>query len=212
MNNAERIRNEKLGASLIKALTLRHFDAYYCASSSEAAKKILSLIPKTDVVSWGGSMTMEALGVIDRVKKGGWRVIDRSTAQSQEEKIEITRSALLCDTYLTGANAISEDGEIVNVDGIGNRVAAMTFGPKSVIVACGINKVVKTAQDALSRARNTAAPVNAQRFDIRTPCKTTGTCADCKSTDSICSYIVRTRLCKPAGRIKVVLIGEALGF
>ena len=212
MNDAERIRNEKLGASLIKALSLRHFDAYYCASSSEAAEKILSLIPKTDVVSWGGSMTMEAIGVIERVKKGGWRVIDRSTAQSQEEKIEITRSALLCDTYLTGANAISEDGEIVNVDGIGNRVAAMTFGPKSVIVACGINKVVKTAQDAVSRARNTAAPVNAQRFDIRTPCKTTGTCADCKSTDSICSYIVRTRLCKPAGRIKVVLIGEALGF
>ncbi len=212
MDKAERIRNEKLGASLIKALSLRHFDAYYCASSSEAAEKILSLIPKTDVVSWGGSMTMEALGVIDRVKKGGWRVIDRSTAQSQEEKIEITRSALLCDTYLTGANAISEDGEIVNVDGNGNRVAAMTFGPKSVIVACGMNKVVKTAEDAISRARNTAAPVNAQRFDIRTPCKTTGTCADCKSTDSICSYIVRTRLCKPAGRIKVVLVGEALGF
>ena len=155
---------------------------------------------------------MEALGVIDRVKKGGWRVIDRSTAQSQEEKIEIMRRALLCDTYLTGANAISEDGEIVNVDGNGNRVAAMTFGPKSVIVACGMNKVVKTAEDAISRARNTAAPVNAQRFDIRTPCKTTGSCADCKSTDSICSYIVRTRLCKPAGRIKVVLIGEAIGF
>ena len=212
MDKAERIRNEKLGAGLIKALSLRHFDAYYCASASEAAEKILSLIPKTDVVSWGGSMTMEALGVIDRVKKGGWRVIDRSTAQSQEEKIEIMRRALLCDTYLTGANAISEDGEIVNVDGNGNRVAAMTFGPKSVIVACGMNKVVKTAEDALSRARNTAAPVNAQRFDIRTPCKTTGSCADCKSTDSICSYIVRTRLCKPAGRIKVVLVGEALGF
>ena len=212
MDKAERIRNEKLGAGLIKALSLRHFDAYYCASASEAAEKILSLIPKTDVVSWGGSMTMEALGVIDRVKKGGWRVIDRSTAQSQEEKIEIMRRALLCDTYLTGANAISEDGEIVNVDGNGNRVAAMTFGPKSVIVACGMNKVVKTAEDAISRARNTAAPVNAQRFDIRTPCKTTGSCADCKSTDSICSYIVRTRLCKPAGRIKVVLIGEALGF
>ena len=212
MDKAERIRNEKLGASLIKALSLRHFDAYYCASASEAAEKILSLIPKTDVVSWGGSMTMEALGVIDRVKKGGWRVIDRSTAQSQEEKIEIMRRALLCDTYLTGANAISEDGEIVNVDGNGNRVAAMTFGPKSVIVACGMNKVVKTAEDAVSRARNTAAPVNAQRFDIRTPCKTTGSCADCKSTDSICSYIVRTRLCKPAGRIKVVLVGETLGF
>lgn len=212
MDKAERIRNEKLGAGLIKALSLRHFDAYYCASSSEAAEKILSLIPKTDVVSWGGSMTMEALGVIDRVKKGGWRVIDRSTAQSQGEKIEIMRRALLCDTYLTGANAISEDGEIVNVDGNGNRVAAMTFGPKSVIVACGMNKVVKTAEDAISRARNTAAPVNAQRFDIRTPCKTTGSCADCKSTDSICSYIVRTRLCKPAGRIKVVLIGEVLGF
>ena len=212
MDKAERIRNEKLGAGLIKALSLRHFDAYYCASSSEAAEKILSLIPKTDVVSWGGSMTMEALGVIDRVKKGGWRVIDRSTAQSQEEKIEIMRRALLCDTYLTGANAISEDGEIVNVDGNGNRVAAMTFGPKSVIVACGMNKVVKTAEDAISRARNTAAPINAQRFDIRTPCKTTGSCADCKSTDSICSYNVRTRLCKPAGRIKVVLVGEALGF
>ena len=106
----------------------------------------------------------------------------------------------------------TEDGEIINVDGNGNRVAALTFGPKSVVIACGINKIVRSVQDAETRARTIAAPINAQRFDITTPCIATGRCCDCKSPQSICCVISRIRLCKPKGRIKVVIIGESLGF
>jgi hypothetical protein len=208
----EQQRNDKLGEQLIKTLKARHFDAYYCSTKQAAAQQIISLIPTTDVVSWGGSMTMEALGVIQRMRTEGWKVIDRDTAQNKEERFELMRKAFQCDTYLTGTNAITEDGELLNIDGGGNRTAAMSFGPKSVIVACGMNKIVKDAATGLSRIRNYAAPINAQRFDIETPCKLTGSCADCKSIDSICTYIVCTRLCKPAGRIKIVLIGEHLGF
>jgi L-lactate utilization protein LutB len=208
----EQQRNDKIGGQLVKNLKARHFDAYYCSTKQAAALQIISLIPKTDTVSWGGSLTMEALGIIQRVKEDGWKVIDRDTAQNKEERVELMRRALLCDTYLTGSNAITEDGELVNIDGNGNRTAAMMFGPKSVIIACGMNKVVKSIEDALARARNYAAPVNAQRFDIKTPCKATGSCADCKSPESICTYIVRTRLCRPEGRIKIVLIGETMGF
>jgi L-lactate utilization protein LutB len=208
----EQQRNDKLGEQIVKALKTRHFDAYYCSTKQAALAQVMDLIPKTDTVAWGGSATMEALGVIQAVRQDGYRTIDRDKAQTKEERIELMRQALLCDTYLCGTNAITEDGELVNIDGNGNRVAAMTFGPKSVIVACGMNKAVKTVMDAAERARNYAAPVNAQRFDIQTPCRTTGACADCKSPESICTYIVRTRLCRPAGRIKVVLIGETLGF
>lgn len=208
----EQQRNDKLGEQLVKALKTRHFDAYYCSTKQAAAQQVISLIPRTDIVSWGGSATMEALGIIQRVKMEGWKVIDRDSAQNKEERFELMRQALLCDTFLAGTNAITEDGELINVDGNGNRVAAVTFGPKSVIIACGMNKVVKDIPAALSRARNYAAPVNAQRFDIQTPCRFTGACADCKSVDSICTYIIRTRLCKPEGRIKIVLIGENLGF
>jgi hypothetical protein len=208
----EQQRNDKLGEQITKALKARHFDAYYCSTKQAALIQVMNLIPKTDTVAWGGSATMEALGVIQAVRQDGFRTIDRDKAETKEERIELMRQALLCDTYLCGTNAITEDGELVNIDGNGNRVAAMTFGPKSVIVACGMNKAVKTVMDAAERARNYAAPVNAQRFDIETPCRITGACADCKSPESICTYIVRTRLCRPAGRIKVVLIGETLGF
>jgi L-lactate utilization protein LutB len=123
------------------------------------------------------------------------------------------RRALLCDTYLAGTNAISEDGQLVNIDGNGNRVAAMIYGPKQVIVAAGMNKVAKTLPDAVVRARNIAAPANVQRFPgLKTPCNETGSCADCLSPDTICSFLVTIRYCKPAGRIKVVLIGKDLGF
>jgi len=123
------------------------------------------------------------------------------------------RQALLCDTYLCGTNALSEDGQLVNVDGNGNRVAAMIYGPTQVIVVAGMNKVVKTVKDAYIRARTIAAPLNVQRFPKAvTPCNETGACADCTGAGSICSYIVTTRLCKPAGRIKVILVGKSLGF
>lgn len=211
MATPEQIRNDKVGTQVVKALEARHFEAYYCATKEEAREKILSLIPKSDTVSWGGSATMEALGIIDSVRKSN-NVIDRDTAKNPEEKVDLMRKSLLCDTYLCGTNAMSEDGILVNVDGNGNRVAAMTYGPKNVIVAVGVNKIVKTEADAISRARNIAAPINAQRFGLETPCNKTGECGNCKLTQSICCYMVTTRLCRPAKKIKVVIIGEAMGF
>ena len=205
-------RNDLLGPKVAKALNDRHFEAYYCKTAAEALEKAIALIPEGDIVSWGGSETIRVIGLTRRIHEGNYNVLDRDTASTPEEKMRMSRDALLCDTYLSSVNAISEDGQMVNVDGNGNRVAAIAFGPKQVVIVAGMNKVVKTIDDALSRARNYASPVNVQRFGLKTPCTTTGSCEDCKSTDCICSFIVTMRNCRPAGRIKVVLIGEDLGF
>ncbi|MCL1992428.1 MAG: lactate utilization protein [Spirochaetes bacterium] len=206
-------RNSKLGPVVVKALKSRFFDAWYFDKAEEAIEAIVSAIPKDHLVSWGGSTTVAGLGIQARLEKDGYKLLDRDKATSPEERVKFMREALLCDTYLAGTNAISEDGELVNVDGNGNRVAAMTYGPKQVIVVAGINKVVKTLEDATTRARTFAAPINVQKFpNFKTPCNEAGKCENCKSPDSICSFIVTTRLCRPAGRIKVFLIGDVLGF
>jgi len=213
MSTPETLRNQKLGAQVVKALQSRFFDAVYVDDSAAAVAKIASLIPKDHVVSWGGSQTLDEIGIKPRLEQDGYKVIDRDKAPNREERVELMRQALLCDTFITGCNAISEDGQLVNIDGFGNRVAAMIFGPRQVIVIAGMNKIAKTLDDAIIRARTIAAPRNTQRFpDNKTPCNETGSCADCKSPDSICSFMVTTRLCKPAGRIKVILVGEDLGL
>ncbi len=217
MENAHiKERNRKLGAKIVSELEKRHFEAYFCEKRDEVRDLILKLIPKEDTVSWGGSATLEECGIFDLLKENGYKTIDRAQGKTREESLEISRQALLCGTFLMSANAISEDGQLVNVDGTGNRLAALLYGPKSVIVIAGMNKVVKTAEDALKRARTYAAPVNMQRIALlmarNTPCVTTGSCADCKSPDSICSQILTTRLCSPAKRIKVILVNEELGF
>ena len=206
-------RYDKMGPRIVKALESRFFQAWYFSDTNEAVEKVFSLIPKTDTVSWGGSLTTTGLALTAMASEKGYKVIDRDKAASPEERTELMRQALLCDTFLTGTNAISEDGQLVNIDGGGNRVAAMTFGPKQVIVVAGMNKVVKTVMDAFTRAKTIAAPANMQRFpNGKTPCNETGICGDCLSADSICSFILRIRLCKPAGRIKVILIGKDLGL
>lgn len=211
MTNIEK-RNHKLGALIVKALETRKFEAYFCENKEDAVQLALSLIPVNHTVSWGGSATLSELGLLDIVKKQ-FQVIDRDLGKDKAEKTELMRQALLADTYLTSANAISEDGQIVNIDGTGNRVAATIFGPTNVIFLMGMNKVCKTVEDAWSRARNYAAPVNAQRFeDLGTPCSLNGTCSDCKSENCICAYMVTTRFSKPAKKIKVILINENLGF
>ncbi|MCL2067915.1 MAG: lactate utilization protein [Treponema sp.] len=207
------LRNSKLGPKVVKALERRFFDAWYFSEPQKAVEKAVSLIPKDHLVSWGGSSTVSALGIQERLAREGYNLLDRDKAATPEERAEICRRALLCDTYLTGSNAISEDGQLVNIDGSGTRVAAMIHGPRQVIVVAGMNKIVKTPEDAMLRARTIAAPMNCQRFpDYKTPCNETGSCADCVSQDSICSFFVTTRLCKPAGRIKVILVGKDLGF
>lgn len=208
------IRNEKAGQKICEALKRRHFDAYYCSNKEEAKKLALSLIPQNDTVCWGGSVTLEQIGLLDAIRTSElYHILDRDTAHTPEERQAMMRQGLLADTFLMSSNAISEDGQLVNIDGVGNRVAALTFGPKNVIIVVGMNKVVKTVQDAYTRAHTLAAPINIQRFEhLQTPCKNTGTCHDCIQEDCICCSVVTTRVCRPAGKIKVILVGENLGF
>ena len=206
-------RYDKAGPQVVKALEKRHFEAYYVSTAAEAVEKVVELIPKEHTVSWGGAATVDALGIKQRLAQEGIALIDRDTAQTPQERQEMLKKALTCGTFLMSSNAISADGQLVNIDGTGNRVAALCFGPDQVIVVAGMNKVAGDLEGAMRRAREVAAPVNAQRFaGLKTPCSVTGLCADCTGPDSICCQIVTTRICRPAGRIKVVLVGEELGF
>lgn len=207
----KQLRNEKLGAKVVKAMESRHFEACYCDTKEEALKKALELIPEGSVVAWGGSVTMSEIGLSEALHSGKYRLIDRDAAPPEERR-NLMRQGLLADYFISGANAISEDGEIVNIDGNGNRVGAIAYGPDHVVIIAGMNKVVKTLEDAVRRTRTIAAPINKQRFGGTAPCVKTGSCGDCKAEDCICCQILITRVCRPAGRIKVILVGEELGF
>ena len=212
MNQYRKKMYDLAGPKTVEALNKRRFEAYYCSTAAEAVEKVLELTPKTDVVSWGGAMTVDELGIKQRMAQEGYTLLDRDTAQSPEEKQAIMRQALTCGTFLMSSNAISKDGQLVNIDGMANRVAALCFGPQQVIVVAGMNKVAGDLNAAIARARNVAAPANAQRFNIKTPCAVNGQCGDCTSPDCICAQMVITRFCMPERRIKVVLVGEDLGL
>ncbi len=211
MVEVKKMQYDKSGPRVAEALKSRHFDAYYCSTADEAAAKVLELIPEGAEVSWGGSMTVQALGIQDALRNRGQKLLDRM-AVPPEERQDAMRRALTCDVYLMGSNAVTEDGQLFNIDGTGNRVGALCFGPKSVIVVAGMNKVVPDLAAAYSRVRHYAAPVNCQRFGLQTPCSVTGQCGDCRSPQTICNQMVATRGCRPAGRIKVILVGEDLGI
>lgn len=202
----------KRGQVLVKNLKSRHFDAVYCDSKEDALKQALAWIPEGAVVGWGGALTAQQIGLIDALNQGPYQALDRENCKDQAERNQLARACLDADVFLTGANGMSLDGQMVNIDGSGNRVAAIIYGPKTVLVLVGMNKVADTLDEAIRRARTVAAPMNMQRFNLSTPCKTTGSCADCKSEECICNQIVITRHCRPAGRIKFVVIGEDLGF
>lgn len=207
-------RNALLAEKLVGNLKQRHYEAFFCPTAQEAVEKITGMIPEGSSVTWGGSMTIRDMGLTKALhNKEGLDIWDRDLAQSREEAQEIYRRAFYADYYLSSVNAMSEDGEIVNIDGNGNRVAAITFGPKRVILVVGINKVAQNLDAAISRARSLAAPVNMMRFaDLNTPCKNDGMCHDCKSPDSICNYIQIMRNSHPVGRHIVVIVGEELGY
>ena len=203
---------EKRGNILVKNLQSRHFEAYYCATKEDALAKALELIPKGASVGWGGVMSAAQIGLLDAVRQGDYRAIDRERCKNPEEKLQAEREAMFADVFLTSANDLSLTGEMVNIDGYGNRVSAIVFGPKTVLVIAGMNKVCDTLEDAVTRARTVAAPLNQQRFMLDNPCTVTGTCADCKSQTCICNQILITRHCRPVGRIKFILVGEDLGL
>ena len=206
-------RNALLAGRMIKNLNRRNMEAFYCPTGEEAVRKVSELIKDGDTVTWGGSMTVRNLGIPDYLRKRGTlEILDRDLAESPDEVRDIYLRAFTSDVYLTSANAISESGVIVNIDGNGNRVAAITWGPEKVIFIIGLNKVAQTLEAAIDRARGIASPVNAQRFEIDTPCKIDGTCHNCNSPESICSYIHFLRNSRNKGRHVVVLVGEDLGY
>ncbi len=206
-------RFDRLGPKVAKSMSNRGFEAYYFSNSQEAVNKIMEIIPKKSSIGWGGTVTANECGLMEQIRAGDFTLLDRDTGKSPEDRVEIMRQCLLSDFFITSFNAVSESGTVVNIDGIGNRIAAITFGPKNVIAVVGMNKIVHSDDDALLRARNVAAPRNAERFGLKTAgCAITGNCQDCHAVDSICSIVQILRSCKIPKRIKVFLIGEELGF
>ena len=212
MKNPTQLYYDKRGAVLVKNLKSRHFDAWYCETKEDALKKALEIIPEGSSVGWGGVLSAHQIGLIEVLNQGNYIAYDRDKCATPEDRELCVRNGMFADFFLTSANGLSLDGEMVNIDGAGNRVSALIYGPKNVLVIAGMNKVEDTLEAAINRARTIAAPMNKQRFDPNTPCAVTGSCADCKSEGCICNHIVITRHCRPVGRIKFIVVGEPLGF
>ena len=211
MDQNAKKRNELLAQQMIKALESRNMEAYYAENKEEALCKALELMPEGSSVAWGGSMSVKEIGLIKAVHERNYEVYDRDLAKTPEERTEITKKAFFSDFFLASSNAITEDGILVNTDGYANRVAAIAYGPKNVLMIIGMNKVVRSEEDARARAKHIAAPVNAQRFG-KTPCTVTGQCSDCKSPGCICCQTMITRFSQIPKRIKIILVNEELGF
>ena len=204
---------EALAKTIIKNLAKRRMEGYYCATAAEAKEKILSMIDSGTEVAFGGAMTLNESGILAALReRTDITLLDRDAAKTPEEAGKIYRQAFSADTYLTSTNAITMDGELINIDGRGNRVAALIFGPGQVIVVAGMNKVATDEAAGLARVRNVAAPANCIRLGKTTPCTVTGRCGDCFGDASICSQIVVTRRSSELNRIKVILVGEELGY
>ena len=209
MNENIFTRNEKLAQKVIKGLESRNMSGYYASSAEEAKKIALDLIPEGSTVTMGGGMSVHEIGLVDALKNGNYNFLDRDQA---EDKRAAMLAAYDADFFLSGCNAITEDGVLVNIDGNSNRVSAIAQGPKKVLFIVGMNKVCSDVDGALKRARNVAAPINAQRFGLNTPCSKTGSCMDCKSPDTICCQFLVTRFSRHEGRIHVILVNDSLGF
>ena len=202
-------RNELLAGKVIKGLNSRNMTGYYAKDREAALEQALALIPEGSSVTMGGAMSAHEIGLVDALKKGPYRFIDRD---AYEDKRAAMLAAYDADVFLSGVNAMTEDGVLVNIDGNANRVSAIAQGPRKVLFIVGMNKVCNDLDGAMKRARNVAAPINAQRFGLSTPCAKTGACMDCKSPDTICCQFLITRFSRHTDRIHVILVNDVLGF
>ena len=202
-------RNELLAQTVIKGLASRNMTGYYAATKEEALKKALELIPEGSSIARGGSMSVNEIGLADALIRGNYNYCNRDEA---EDKRAAELFAYDADIYIGSANAITKDGIMVNIDGNANRVSAYAYGPKKLVLIVGMNKVTDDVDGAMKRARNEAAPINAQRFGLSTPCSKLGSCMDCKAPDTICCQFLITRYSLHKDRIHVILVGEPLGF
>ncbi|MCI8483942.1 MAG: lactate utilization protein [Lachnospiraceae bacterium] len=204
---------ENLAAVTMKNLEKRQFECHYCKTAQEAVELANRMVAADSLVSFGGSATLADSGMIDTLRqRTDITLLDRDKAPSRKEVDEIRVQSFHADYYFMSSNAITTEGELVNIDGTGNRVAAMIYGPKNVIIMAGMNKVAPSLEEAVSRVKNVASPLNANHLGRKTPCASTGSCSDCLSPDCICSHTVITRRSAPANRIKIILIGEAFGY
>ena len=197
---------------IIANLKKRNMEGYFYEDSASCVRAILDMIPDGSSISWGGSASVQESGMMDALINGSYELIDRSLAKTPEEQREIYGRTVMSDYYFMSTNAITYEGELVNIDGNGNRVACLIHGPRHVIIIAGMNKVATTLEGAFERARTMACPPNAVRLDKKTPCAATGKCGDCLSPDCFCNQIVVTRRSGHTGRIKVFLVAEDLGF
>ena len=202
-------RNELLAATVIEGLKSRNMEGYYAKDKQEALKLALDLIPKGSSVSMGGGMSVHEIGLSQALKEGDYNFIDRDAYEDKRKAMLLAYDA---DYFLSSCNAITNDGILVNIDGNSNRVSAIAQGPKHVLFIVGMNKVCDDIDGAMKRARNVAAPINAQRFGLDTPCSKKGTCFNCKSPDTICCQFLITRYSRHAGRISVILVNDDLGY
>ena len=199
-------------ATVIKNLERRNMEGYYFETVEEAVEKAMSMIKEEDTVGWGGSTTIDQTGIKKLLEEKNITVYDRDKETDPKEKVKMMKKALTSDVFLTSANAITMDGELLNIDGNGNRVAAFCYGPDSVIVIAGMNKIVTDLDVALKKVRLDATVPNTFRTNSKTPCHFTGKCTECTMNDTLCGQILVTRFCKPQNKIKVILVGQSLGF
>ena len=203
---------ENQAKTIIKNLKKRNMIGYYCETGKEALDLVKSILPKGSLVTNGGSETLVETGIMDLIRSGEYEYIDRKSAKTPEESRALYGRIVTADYYLMSTNAITKEGELINVDGVGNRVACLINGPEHVLIITGMNKVVTTVEDGIRRVRNIAAPPNSIRVGSKTPCSVTGFCSDCQSDYCICSQTVITRRSMKPGRITVILVGEEYGF
>lgn len=203
---------ENAAQTIINNLEKRQMKGVYVENSKAALEKVLELVPQGASVGWGGSATLKETGILQALSDGAYVVYDRKKASTKEEQKDIYSKICGCDYYFTSTNAITLDGELVNIDCTGNRVAFLCFGPENVIVVTGMNKVVTDVAAGIERTKNVAAPPNAVRLNRNTPCALTGRCGHCKSPDCLCAQTVVTSFSPTPGRITVILVGEELGY
>lgn len=202
---------EKQAETILKALKKRNMEGHYCADSKTAVEYILSLIPEGSTISWGGTESARESGLLDALKTAPVTLWNRANVKPEDMKA-FYRQAFCADYYLMSANAITLDGQLVNIDGNGNRVAALSYGPDHVIVLAGMNKVAPDLDSAIARVHNMAAPPNAIRLGLETPCAKDGVCHNCLTPRKICCMLHVQQFCRIPGRIHVVLVGESLGY
>ena len=202
-----------LGDAAVKALKKNGFDALFVATPDEAIDKVMSFIAKGKTVGFGGSMTVKALGIQEKAKELGAEILDHNApGLSPEDKLAILRRQLTCDVFVSGSNAVTLEGDIVNVDGNGNRVAALTFGPSKTVVVVGVNKVVRDMDEAMARIESYASPMNNKRLDKTNPCVKSGLCEDCEATTRICRVYQILRRKPSLSDFTVIIVGSYLGY